>query len=286
MSKTLNEIYAEGLEHNVDIFSSMVIPANTAIITKHLRDTILKNAGDLLPLWDSYLLLKAQIELWSRSNSFIFEHVDKILKAEYSPIENTDKYVEHTETNVGGDTTTKNLTTRDGGTDSITGTDTDTRTLNTTERNSKGTTTTATNSGTDRVTTNNTSENAISGFNSGSYQPESKKTDNGTENTTHGHVLTETNSGADSTTNTGTITDSHAKGTTSTKDMTTTETGTVTNENNNTLTIIDHTHGNIGVTTNTTLINEEIALIKNFSAYDLISEVFINDLCIGVFNHD
>ena len=43
-------------------------------------------------------------------------------------------------------------------------------------------------------------------------------------------------------------------------------------------------HGNIGVTTNQQMIEQEIALIKSFNAYDVIVSVFENDLFITCYN--
>lgn len=284
--KTLTEVYEEGLTNNVDIFSSMVIPADTCILTKLVKAAILKNGGDLIPIWADYSILKYQIETWSRSNTFIFNHVDGILKAKYSPIENTDKYVERLEEGESQDTTTKNLTNTNNSTETGSGTDTNVKTLNTTERNYKGTTSTETNSGTDTVSTSGTETTTTSGFNSGTYQPDSQKSTTGSEGTTHGHRVVTAETGSDSVTDTGTVTDAMTKGSTITRGGTDTETGTVGNEGTNTLKITEHAHGNIGVSTNTQLINEEVALIKGFSAYDLIAEVFINDMMIGVYNYD
>ena len=282
--KTLYTLYAEGLTQNIDIFSNLVIPADTVLITKLVKDAILENAGDMIPIFDNIPALKYKIEEWSRSNQFIFYHVDGILKAKYSPIENTDKYLERTETGTGTDTVTKDLETTEDGSTSNTGSDTDTRTLNTTDRHTKGTTTTVQDAGTDTTAGSSTETNTTSGLNSASYQPDNKKDITSSESVTHGKRTTTSETGADSDINTGTITDAHVKNTSVSSDNTTTETGTVTTDKDNKLTIVEHTHGNIGVTTNTQLIRDEMALIKAFNAYDLISEVFITDLMIGVYN--
>ena len=284
MSKTLLEHYEEGLTHNVDIFSNLVIPADTVLMTKLIKEAILENAGGMMPIYDSYLILKYRIEEWSRANEFIFRHVDGILKAKYSPIENTDKYLERTETAQGQDKTTNDLKTEFDGSTTNSGTDTDTRTLNTTDRHTKGTTTTEAHSGVDSTSGSGSDTNTTSGFNSASYQPDNKTDRSSTESTTHGENITTSETGVDSDINTGTVTDQHLKGTSQVQDNTKTDTGTVTVDKDNELKIIEHTHGNIGVSTNTMLINEEVALIKSFNAYDLISEVFITDMMIGVYN--
>ena len=284
MSKTLLEHYEEGLEHNIDIFSNLVIPADTVLMTKLIKEAILENAGGMLPIYDSYLILKYRIEEWSRANEFIFRHVDGILKAKYSPIENTDKYLERTEKAQGQDKTTNDLKTEFDGSTTNSGTDTDTRTLNTTDRHTKGTTTTEAHSGVDSTSGSGSDTNTTSGFNSASYQPDNKTDRSSSESTTHGENITTSETGVDSDINTGTVTDQHLKGTSQVLDNTKTDTGTVTVDKDNELKIIEHTHGNIGVSTNTMLINEEVALIKSFNAYDLISEVFITDMMIGVYN--
>ena len=205
------------------------------------------------------------------------------MKAEYSPIENTDKYVERTETAEGQDLETRDLQTKLNGTHSNTGTDTNTRSLNTTERTTKGTTSTERNSGSDTTQTQESTVNTISGFNSGSYQPDNKSDVTGSETLLHGHNRSVSETGSDSTANTGTVTDTMQKGSQIVSNDTTKDTGTVKNDKNNKLTIIDHTHGNIGVTTNTQLIESEEALVKKFNAYDLIAEVFINDMCVAIY---
>lgn len=281
---TLMEYYEEGLSHNIDIFSNMVIPADTCIMTKLVKEAILENAGDMIPIFDNYLVLKYRIEEWSRSNEFIFRHVDGILKAKYSPIENTDKYLERTEKAQGQDKTTNDLKTEFDGSTTNSGTDTDTRTLNTTDRHTKGTTTTEAHTGTDTTSGSGSDTTTTSGFNSASYQPDNKVAHSNSESMTHGENITTSETGVDSDINTGTVTDQHLKGTSQVRDDVKTDTGTITTDKDNELKIIEHTHGNIGVSTNTQLISEEVALIKSFNAYDLISEVFINDMMIGVYN--
>lgn len=283
MTQTLSKIFAEGLENNIDIFSNLVIPADTIIYTKLVKEAILKNAGDMTPLETDPISLKYEIERWSRSNEFIFKHVDKILKAEYSPIENTDKYLERTEKTEGSDTETRDTTSKLNGTRSNTGTDTNTRSLNTTERLNKGTTSTERNSGSDTTTSTESTTNLTSGFNSGSYQPDNKSDASGSETLIHGHNRAISETGTDTTSNTGSITDTMSKGSQVRTDNTTKDTGTVTTDHDNDVKIIEHLHGNIGVTTNVQLIDSEVALIKSFNAYDLIATVFLNDMCIAIF---
>lgn len=105
------------------------------------------------------------------------------------------------------------------------------------------------NSGSDHSTT----ENTVSAYNASSYQP-----DNKIENTiNYGQIKDGTDS--------------------QTKDTTTSDTS----NGSNTFTRLRH--GNVGVTTNNALIQEELQMLKKFDAYTFIAEKFENDLCIVVY---
>lgn len=221
-----------------------------------------------------------------------------------------------TDTKSGTDSTTYGKTLTDSGTDSTTyghtetNSGTDTTTYGKVETNS-GTDTTA-DSGTDTVTHNGTHEvaNEKSGFNApATYTPDTHMTEtwtndveatqygkteelrhghavteSGSDTLGHGHVVTEsgtdsllhgkveTAGGSDSITYGETNTQSGSDSTTYGK----TETASGKDEEDVTVTRTLHTHGNIGVTTNTQLINEELEL-RQIALAELLIDNFIND---------
>lgn len=65
--------------------------------------------------------------------------------------------------------------------------------------------------------------------------------------------------------------------------------GTYTNSRNETYTgsrelkHVDHTHGNIGVTSNQELINQELDLMARYSFYGEVTKLFKKEFCLGVY---
>ena len=232
----------------------------------------------------------------------------------YSPIENVDRYENetidatdattygHKNTQGGTDSVTYGKKNTQGGTDSITygkkntegGTDSLAHglveTLSGTDSNRKNETDTLTKSGSEsheiekagfnspNAYTNDTKdtlsfnnredETTIIGADSTTYGK--KTTNSGTDTTTYGK--TDTLSGSDSTTYGKTDTLSGSDSTTYGK--TDTESGTDSTDRDSEREL--HVHGNIGVTTNTALINEELELrIKSLA--EMLIDNFIND---------
>ena len=156
-------------------------------------------------------------------------------------------------------------------------------------------------SGTD--TNNNTisTEHTVSAFDSGTYQPDSKDQNGGYTNTQYGKVDTasgkdeteygkkDTASGTDTTgygkTDTASGTDTTGYGKTDTASGTDTTgygkvdtaSGTDITAYGNTITHDRLRHGNIGVTTNNQLINQELEMLEKFNPYDWIAAKFEND---------
>lgn len=144
-----------------------------------VRSAIVVRCGLLTPLYGEPDVFTAIAGDWFQEKQWTFEHLVKIVKAEYSPIENYDRYEDIKDTRSGNSKDTH------GGSDQrkFTADDKDT------------------NSGTD------TTENTISAENASTYQPDSKRTiTNGltvdmdrdqTTTDTYGKTITRTDSGSD-----------------------------------------------------------------------------------------
>lgn len=228
-----------------DPLSGISLPA--PLDAEACRSAILIRCGMLEPVYYEPEVFTQIFASWFAMRGWNFKHLLAIIQAKYSPIENTDRYSEHTNSRKGGDTTTHSGSdvTRDGGTTvtAATGTDTETRTPNTTE----------------------TRTDEISAENASAYQADSKHTttENGTEQIATQHGKTDTTTHG----KTETFEHGHIEA----------------NNYNGSETYIEHTHGNIGVTSNVTLINEELDLIRRFNVYEWIAERIEEDFFVQVY---
>ncbi len=148
-----------------DPLSGIQVPAplNPAAV----RAAIVVKCGLLTPIYNDPDTFRQIAADWFYNKQWNFEHLIKVLTAEYSPIENYDRYEEYTDTHTG---TVKN----DGGSkDTHSGSDT----------RSGGYT--DTNSGSD------TTINEVSAENASTYQADNKSTE------TAGKVLTNTHNDTD-----------------------------------------------------------------------------------------
>lgn len=260
-----------------DPLSGISLPA--PLDAEACRSAILIRCGMLEPIYYEPEVFTQIFASWFSMRDWNFKHLLAIIQAEYSPIENTDRYSEHTVEREGGDSTTHS------GTDTTTHTGTDTTTNSGTDRNvSSGQDATA-QTGTDTETrTPNTTEtrtDEISAENVSTYQADSKHTttENGTETTAMQHGKTDT------TTYGKTDAFTHGK-------IEAVQHGHVealshghieSNEYDGSETYTEHTHGNIGVTSNVTLITEELDLIRRFNVYEWIAERIEEDFFVQVY---
>lgn len=145
---TLAQLYNLGLADQIDMFSGISLPADSPIDRTVLINTIIEKCGLNIPLYADPIVMKSAITVWSARNQYTFEHIAKILTADYSPIENKD-YTE--ETTYGRDLkdNTKGNTKRNE---------------NVTARNKTD------NTGADIT------EDTTSAYNSSSYEPDNKST--------------------------------------------------------------------------------------------------------------
>lgn len=221
--------------------------------------SIVKRCGLLSPVYSEPYMMRDAIELWFNSNEWTLKHLINIIKAEYSPIENTDRY----------DETSREIT-RDLD-KSEKHDDSETVNHNTTDTLKKtGSVTTSSDSET-TVDASNTATDSVSPYDTEDWSNSSKREEEngstasteGSEHVTHNTTDARTVSGGDTTT----------RGGSSSGD-----------ENENTKeTFTQHLHGNIGVTTNQQMIEAELALMEKFHVYDWIAMQIEADLFIVLY---
>lgn len=145
---TLVQLYNLGLVEQIDIFSGLSLPSDSPFDRTLIINSIIEHCGLNYPVYADPNVMKSAITIWSAKNQYTFEHLAKILKADYSPIENKD-YTEET----------------------TYGRDLKDNTKGNTKRNEKVEATNKTsNSGSDIT------EDTTSAFNSSSYEPDNKST--------------------------------------------------------------------------------------------------------------
>ncbi len=108
---TLEQLYNHGMSREIDIFSGLKLPLGSPINRTTLINSIMELCGLNIPMYADPEVMANAISLWSAKNQYTFEHVAKILTAEYSPIENK-YYTEETDFNRGLSDNTKGNTTR------------------------------------------------------------------------------------------------------------------------------------------------------------------------------
>jgi hypothetical protein len=244
-----------------DLFSGLTVP--DPLNRDTLIGAITVRCGLLTPLYSEPTTMQMAIDQWSKQMQWTFKHLIAIIEAEYSPIENTDKYSEHTTENTGGVTRTHSGT--DTRTETNSGTDT-VREGGTTRDQETGTTSTA-HTGDDVTTTK------ISAYNSSAFQNDNEETTafGGTETTTHGKGNTVTHGKTESTEHGHIVTEQEQHGL------------TIRDENDGSEKYTEHTHGNIGVTTNQQMIEQELELLRKFDIYGWIAQKFESDLCLMIY---
>lgn len=175
-----------------DIFAGLSVPAplNPAAV----KSAIMVRCGLLTPVYNDPDTMRQLVADWFFQKQWTLQHVVKIIEAEYSPIENYDRYENSTDTHKG---TVKD---EGGGNDTHSGKDTN---------NLKIVNDTDAHTGTDTTT------NTISAENSNVYSPDNKSelqhgetityNKDDTTTITHGHKIDRT----DHNTRTDDLTDKH-----------------------------------------------------------------------------
>lgn len=230
-------------------FSGVVVPS--PLNRETLISAIMIRCGLLTPVYNDPNTFRNATKYWFDAKQWTFEHLIKVIQANYSPIENVDRYDEQTTTKGSQETKTGGFTDTGSATDTIS--ESGTEQLDHDESKDY--------SGTDTTT------NTVSAFNADTFQNDSKI------DLAHGESI-DTDS-TDVTT--------YGKRTDSTKS------NSLTRSNNETTSIsgndvfTQHMHGNIGVTTNQQLINQELELLAKFDVYKYIAEQFENDNMIMLY---
>lgn len=205
----LQNLVTYSQNEGLDIFAGVVAPSG--IDRETLISAIMVRCGLLTPVYNDPYTFQKATSVWFMTKQWTFEHLVNIIKSEYSPIENVDRYDTHTTVHDG-----KNEYNRSE-------------------------------SGSDTKSYNGSSENTISAFNSNAYQPDNKSVDSSSDKMQYGKSTGE--NGKDQYTDTFT----------------------------------QHLHGNIGVTSNQQLINQELDLLGRFDIYKYIAEQFEKDNCIMLY---
>ena len=285
-----------------DPFSGASVPAPLNIDT--VISAIMVRCGLQTPLYGEPDTFRNVTTHWFNTKQWTFEHLIAVIQSEYSPIENV--FENRKETSTYG---SSNIHTG-GWKDAASGKDTTTHSeKDTTERSFDNY-----HDKTDRtydsqnplkevskMEGSKVTESQISAFNSSGYQP-----DNKTGETFGVNAAGTSDPRQDTKTTTGKITDDRTETGTYKDDRT--ETGTykdettfghkITTDNGKTITRTfqndkeDHVgidtfevfrHGNIGVTTNQQMINEELELLRHFDIYGYIAELFENDNMLMIY---
>lgn len=270
---------------NLGMFDDCTVPAPLNL--EEVLSEIVKRCGLLEPQYSEPGLMRRLTQHWFVVNQWQFEHLVNIILSEYSPIENTDRYTETEDNRTGETGSTKTRT----GSGSETHSGTDARTIansgTDTERHTGTDARTIANSGTDTETHSGTDTDTrtVSAYNSNSYQPDNK------EDRLHGEVIaTQHGHGqTDSLLHGEQVATTFGKGTSDSLQhgeqiaRTDSSSETISGTDEATSEHTEHTHGNIGVTTNQELINQELQLLKDFNVYDWIAAKYEREMMIQVY---
>ena len=256
---TLTQLYDLATSENIDLFEGLTLPAGSPLDRDVLINSILMRCGLNYPNFADPNVMQSAITVWNAKNQYTFEHIAKIYKADYSPIENYDRYEDMS--------SDRNRGMKDNTTSSSSGTKivgNDNKVTNDLTRTDDLTTQ---HSGKDSTV----DENTTSAYDSNTYQPENKST----SDLTHGEKVTDTGTVK----NTGSVTtksdtsERTTSGGTNNKDVTENEKTTQKN----------HIRGNIGVMTATAMQEAEYELLGKFNPYEFIAGQFENDLTLFVY---
>ena len=226
------------------IFDTLVIPYT--VEKEDIVNNILLECSELEVVYPDPDFMKTAIGSWATARIVAWQHYVEIMKVKYSPIENTDKYEEHTVTDTENESTTSDengqRTTGIKQQDTTKG-----KSLNALSRTQQTDVT-----------------NSVSAFDTENYSNANKQFNDVDENA-------DTTYTADTDTNiTRTDTDSHNRDATTDRNKTFNHTETI------------HAHGNIGVTTNQQMLTQEV----DFWRWDIIHQIakeFRQKFCISVY---
>lgn len=277
----------------LDMFDGCSVPAGLDM--DRVRGAIVMRCGLLTPLFSEPEVQRNATQQFFFENQWNFEHVIKIMNAEYSPIENVAEWRTETTSTTGKESTSvdrfsneqhSGIDKREIAEDTTkgeqeTGTTDTADTLDTTITESGNTTT--------QESGSTTTTREISAENATTYQADNKETvQHGRgEAVTHGKVVTTDQDGTSKVESSRETTGTEDKDTVDqfTHGHTIDKTGQdqeVTDRTGQT----DYTvfrHGNVGVTTNQQMINEELDLLNRFNPYRFIADLYEKELILGIY---
>ena len=244
---TLVQLYNLGLVEQIDIFSGLSLPSGSPFDRTLIINSIIEHCGLNYPIYADPNVMRSAINIWSAKNQYTFEHLAKILQAKYSPIENKDSYEENT--------ITHNRTMNDN-----------TKGNNTKNESASGTFEEGTNQYTaEDHTGSDITEDTTSAYNSSTYEPDNKSV------FTHGEKVA------------GSMSNTHNSINKGSKNTSATLNNDKNVKENETTKTVNHTHGNVGITSNVALQLEEYGLMDKYNPYTFIAGLFENELTLFVY---
>lgn len=231
------------------LLDGVVVPA--PLNADKLKSEIIFQCGLLTPIYSEPATMKQLIAHWFASRDWNFEHLVKIIQAEYSPIENVDRYDSTTTSMIGSESESEsesNTSTRGRLAESARDTGTD-------------------RSRAEARTLAGNDENTVSAFNASAYQPANNMESSESESITESESILFSES----------MSESESEGI----DGQRTRAG-YTNRGQ-VESFVQHMHGNIGVTTNQQMINQELDLINRFNIYKWITFMLRSELFLEVY---
>jgi hypothetical protein len=242
---------------NTILDGAELVPAG--IDPEIVKSEIMLQCGLLQPLYPEPETMKNAITQWFAARHWTFEHLLNIIKAEYSPIENTDRYDEQTRDIARALDRSED--------ESKTGNENRSRSEN---RNRSENRDHDQNTTSDVHTTGET-VGEVSAFNSDSWTNSDRNTSTGD---THGE---ENINGNETMRGSDTISGTDRGETSETRKNSA-------DEDENTKEVFkQHLHGNIGVTTNQDMIEQELALLAHFNIYSWIAMNIRESLFLEVY---
>lgn len=302
-------------DNDDDLFSLLDPPEG--INKEVLVNNILMQSAPFEVVYSDPEIMQALIGAWSDASADKWQRWMDAWEyaSEFNPLENFDRseheVIQNSGTDTNGNTQTRNLAGSDNRTANLSNAETvnltdlntkDLTTLDTqnlTQTDTKDLTTLDTRAFADNETKNLTTEKKVSAYDVSTYSPKEQETISGTDNISHTGTDTIKNTGTDTITNTGTDTikntgtDTMAHtGTdttlvTGTDNHATTDTGTVTDSGSFThghkIERDARYHGNIGVTSLSTLLNDYDEVAEKWDMYAVITNDFLREFCILVY---
>ncbi len=217
------------VEYYPEMLNNLPIPAEIEL--EMLQSSIMIECGLLTPLYSEPATMHAAIQNWFKVRQWTFEHLVNIISAKYSPIENTDRYEDLSESNIAD----------------ITHSETEDRDWSREGERASG----ETRSRSEEVSGTSDNTRDVSAYNSGDYAP----ADSGSATNSTSMQTSESNDFSES--------ESYNESETHTADRKI--------DDDRTHQLLRHVHGNIGVTTNQELIQQELALLQGFNIYGWIA---------------